>query len=1103
MSSPPQPSLIRRLAPWIALVLGGMATLAATWAIEQGEVRRLEHVRIAQANTAQAQLEGRMGSMVRLLQASAGFLRREGRLPNRQAWHDFVEGVRFAESFPGIQGLGFVAWVPGGDLPKHVREVRAEGFPEYRVHPAGDLPPDPAGCAPVLFLEPLDDRNLRAFGRDLWSEPARRAALIRARDTGLPTLTPPLTLVQEGSTGVQAGTLLFLPVYRPGPEQLTPKQRRQRLLGWAYYPIRMGDLVESTFPRQADHAEVNLVDSTEAVHPLFSGFGAMGESSPAELVRREVEVGGRRWRLDLRFGRPFQEAVGRRRPWEALALGLLGSAGLFALVWSLSRAADQAQQAVAAARAEFVASEALFTAIFELSPDPMTLSEMGSGRFLQVNPAWCELLGYRVEEAVGRPSREFDLWEDPRARDTILASLARGEVVRASLATLRTKSGQLVKVFFSARRIQVGGREVALVAAKDATALLQAQEALQQEHARFKLLVDASLEAIHVVDRQGRLRLWNQAFLDHLGITAEAAPHLTVDRWDRRWTAEEVRALLAGPGALPERFETVHERSDGALRQVEISGAWITLEGESLLFASARDVTDREASVRALRDSEARFRALFHLLPVGIILTDPEGQILQVNPAAERLLGVPSDDLQRRNFRGPYWEILRPDGTPMPPEEYASVRALREQRRVEGVEMGVRRPDGALTWLTVDAEPAGLPGLGVLIVFMDITARRAAQEALEASAYRLRAALEATGDGLWDWNPATNEVYFSPRWKAMLGFKDAEISATLQEWDQRIHPLDREKVYRDVEAHLRGETPVYVNEHRVRCKDGSYKLILDRGMVIARDAEGRPLRVVGTHTDLTERDQLAAAEARALKAEGLVLMAGSIAHDFNNLFQALQTSLDVAELRIQDPKGAVDSLNLAKVVLRRAVTLSWKMLDFSGRAVARLEHLDLLAMAKSWAPEVQATLGERHRLELDLATVPPILGDPLQLRKVLDALLENAREAMPAGGAITLRLFLEEGGEVHAVGNPSSWAIPRPPGPATVCLEVRDEGTGVAPEAMPRIFDPFFTTKELGRGLGLASVQGLLLAHGAGIHVLPMEGGGMTFRIHFPLGPTA
>ena len=100
----------------------------------------------------------------------------------------------------------------------------------------------------------------------------------------------------------------------------------------------------------------------------------------------------------------------------------------------------------------------------------------------------------------------------------------------------------------------------------------------------------------------------------------------------------------------------------------------------------------------------------------------------------------------------------------------------------------------------------------------------------------------------------TNEVYFSRQWKAMLGFEEHEIANTLDEWDKRVHPDDHESVYREIERHLAGQIPVYISEHRVRCKDGTYKWILDRGRIISRAADGNPQRMIGTHSDITEAE---------------------------------------------------------------------------------------------------------------------------------------------------------------------------------------------------------------------------------------------------------
>lgn len=131
-------------------------------------------------------------------------------------------------------------------------------------------------------------------------------------------------------------------------------------------------------------------------------------------------------------------------------------------------------------------------------------------------------------------------------------------------------------------------------------------------------------------------------------------------------------------------------------------------------------------------------------------------------------------------------------------------------------------------------------------------------EKLSASEERLRFAMEGTGDGIWDWNVVTNEVFFSKRWKEMLGFSEDEIKGSLKEWEERVHPDDIEKVLRDVQAHFDGKTEIYTNEHRVRCKDGTYKWIFDRGVVAERDKNNNPVRMVGSHTDISEPKRIEA-----------------------------------------------------------------------------------------------------------------------------------------------------------------------------------------------------------------------------------------------------
>ena len=132
------------------------------------------------------------------------------------------------------------------------------------------------------------------------------------------------------------------------------------------------------------------------------------------------------------------------------------------------------------------------------------------------------------------------------------------------------------------------------------------------------------------------------------------------------------------------------------------------------------------------------------------------------------------------------------------------------------------------------------------------------EAALTDSEFRWKFAIEGAGDGLWDWNVPQRTVYYSPRWKEMLGFTQDEIGTGLDEWRKRIHPEDSARVMADVLAHLEGVTPIYLIEHRLSCKDGSWKWILTRGLVVGRDDAGKPLRVIGTHTDISERHQVEA-----------------------------------------------------------------------------------------------------------------------------------------------------------------------------------------------------------------------------------------------------
>jgi diguanylate cyclase (GGDEF)-like protein/PAS domain S-box-containing protein len=243
---------------------------------------------------------------------------------------------------------------------------------------------------------------------------------------------------------------------------------------------------------------------------------------------------------------------------------------------------------------------------------------------------------------------------------------------------------------------------------------------------------------------------------------------------------------------------------------------------------------------------------LFDRLPIGAYRSTPTGRQLRANAALVRLNGYASEeemlaatnDLERGWYIHPgrrqlFKALIERDGqvTDFVSEVYR--HKTRERIWVRETAYAVRDAQGQVVYYEGTVE--------------DITERHLAANALADSETRWRLALDAAGDGVWDWRVQTGEEFYSDRLLHMFGFKRGELAHSVAALDERTHPDDLAQMAVDREAHFSGRTSTYVNEHRVRCKDGSWKWVLSRGMVVSRDAQGQPLRMIGTHTDITQR----------------------------------------------------------------------------------------------------------------------------------------------------------------------------------------------------------------------------------------------------------
>jgi PAS domain S-box-containing protein len=268
-----------------------------------------------------------------------------------------------------------------------------------------------------------------------------------------------------------------------------------------------------------------------------------------------------------------------------------------------------------------------------------------------------------------------------------------------------------------------------------------------------------------------------------------------------------------------------------------------------------QDVQRRQAE-DALRQQTIILRSILNSMSEGVLVADAEGKLIHLNPAAERMIGHPLEATLAGTHHAN--EFYRPDRvTRFEPDDMPSARALWGQN-VNDVEMFIHPVAGGDgIYASANARPLRAETgeiRGSVVVLRDVSERKLAEEELHRSRERFELAVRGSQDGLWDWDLQTGDVYYSPRWKSIIGYEDHEIAHRIEEWEQRLHPDERERVLAANAAHAAGATPYYEYEYRLRHKDGSYRWILARGVAL-RDAAGKAYRMAGSHVDVTERKQ--------------------------------------------------------------------------------------------------------------------------------------------------------------------------------------------------------------------------------------------------------
>ena len=503
---------------------------------------------------------------------------------------------------------------------------------------------------------------------------------------------------------------------------------------------------------------------------------------------------------------------------------------------------------------------------------------------------------------------------------------------------------------------------------------------------------------------------------------------------------------------------------------------------------------------RQLRHAYQQLAAHVENTPLAVIEWDHESRVTRWNAQAERLFGWTAAEIIGRQlfeFRFVH-EDVRPTAERMV-EDAASGRQPRSVLVTPNY-----TKSGALVWcewhISVLYDAAGKL-MSSLTLGLDVTAARATAAELEQSRARVRAALDGAKMLAWDMDLVTNRWETTVDIPGFYGLPPGPDYSLPEHALRAVHPDDVSIVLAGRQRAIdTGEPMRYEFRGGAPAPDGNVRWYSTRGQVL-RDAAGKPVRIVAVTTDVTERKR--AEEQRealnrqlrdAHKWESLGVLAGGVAHDFNNILTVVLGSANLARRGVPANSATASFLDQIEASCRRASEVCRQMLASAGRTQGSGARLDLAALIREAAPVLGERCGAtavRYELAADL---PAVLGDAGQVRQVLVNLVTNAAEALGGtAGEIVVRA-----GVAEVDGKPDG-AFHLPPVPGRyACLVVSDTGPGMTAEVRARMFDPFYSTKFAGRGLGLAAALGIVRAHKGGVRVESAPGQGTTVAAYWP-----
>ena len=628
--------------------------------------------------------------------------------------------------------------------------------------------------------------------------------------------------------------------------------------------------------------------------------------------------------------------------------------------------------------------------------------------------------------------------------------------------------------------------------AEDFTERKQEEELLYESKERYRAIFEQAADSIVLIDVEiGELVEFNQKAYENLGYTREEFKKLKLHDFEVIESVEKVKKHLKkiikkGTDA----FETKHRTKGGEVRDILVSSKAISIRGKNFVQSIWRDISERKRTEEALKVSEKKYQNLIEFADAGIIVSENEG-ITQMNKKAEEIYGYSKEEL----FGKPASVLV--------PDQYKKQHRVMlneivktgKARRTVFEEEGIRK-DGSLVPIEISFALLEVAENTVISVIRDITERKEAEKRVKETRDFLESILNTSVDGIIVNDSKGSVILANEAAAKIMGYSREEF---IGNHTTIFVPreIGQEEGGEELITKLFERGVVIGDEHTWVRKDGNL-VDVEVNAALLRDNEGNPTGSVASIRDITERKEMEKKFLQSEKLKSLGELAGGVAHDFNNVLSVILGRAQLLKMGIAASKGIQERMKSFSDI-RRGLDIIVRAAEDGAETVRRIQEFSRRKDEDKYFTSVSINEVIDHALEFtevrwkdkaeskgtkinirkEFSPLPLTVGSSSELREVFINLINNAVDAMPQGGTITIKTFKED---------------------SHISIILEDTGTGVHEAVRDKIFDPFFTTKGVkSTGLGLSVSYGIINRHRGSISVDSVEGQGTTFSLELPI----